>query len=85
MKKVAKRKLVLQRKERRKKNLPQSQKTSQKAIKPPLWDRIGFVPNWKSVNQLHREKYEKKMQYSDGKGTGRSDGSNTRLKKLLRY
>lgn len=53
------------------------------SIKPDLWKRTGFVPNKLSAKEIHRKSYEARMRLPEGKGTGRSMGSNRRLRKLL--
>jgi len=65
---------------KRKKNLVQSKKgMSSKAIKPDIWQRKGFVPNWKLISVMHKEDYERRSKMSEA---GRSKGSNIRLKEL---
>lgn len=65
--------------------MSQSKKQLHKNIKPSLWKRIGFVPNWKSKKEIHQESYKARLNLPEGKETHRSEGSNIRLKKLLRY
>lgn len=68
---------------KRKKNIEQKKKSSSsKNIKPDLWTRIGWKPERKLVSLQHREIYERRMKFQDGKGTHRSQGSNIRLKEL---
>jgi len=71
---------------KRKKNLEQSKKSSSsKAIKPDMWTRQNWKPNWELVSVMHKKDYEKRMKQPEGDGTSRSEGSNERLRKLMHY
>lgn len=56
-----------------------------KNIKPDLWKRLGYVPMRKLASLERREKFNMKLRGSkgDGAGSGRSSGSDVRLKSLI--
>lgn len=50
----------------------------------PIWTKQGYVPDKLSTKERHKKGYESRMGKPDGKGTGRSSGSDKRLRKLSR-
>ncbi len=51
--------------------------------KTDLWTRTGYAPGEPSAKEMHKKSYETKANLPEGAGTGRSYGSNKRLRKLM--